>query len=170
MRKTEILKKMLELIDVVNSLQHQLEDLKRENSQIKEELAELESCKASSVPSFENIETINEGFTVHNTEIMEDEPTTCEKTKGENVLDYGSIAIGKVVQESIKYANLISESSFQNKKELLNLIMGKAEVTKSEIFSITESDVAFTLQKELIDAQCDEAIDYFKSAYGQIVE
>ena len=169
MRKIEILKKMLELIDVVNSLQHQLDDLKRENSEIKERLEGLENSKAV-VVSTDNAKTLDNGFTVFSTEILEDEPTIYEDVQEENVLDYGSVAIGKVVQESIKYANLISESNFQNKKELLNLIMGKAEVTKSEIFSITESDVAFSLQKELIDAQCDEATDYFKSAYGQIVE
>ena len=170
MRKIEILKKMLELIDVVNSLQHQLDDLKRENSEIKERLEGLENSKTVADFAADSSQTLDNGFTVFNTENLEDEPTVYEDIQEENVLDYGSVAIGRVVQESIKYANLISDSNSQNKKELLNLIMGKAEVTKAEIFSITESDVAFSLQKELIDAQCEEATDYFKSAYGQIVE
>ena len=48
--------------------------------------------------------------------------------------------------------------------------MGKAEITKVEIFSITDGNIAADLKKDLIDTQCDEAVDYFKSAYGQITE
>ena len=85
-------------------------------------------------------------------------------------MEYAAVAIGKVVQESIKYANLISTSTSPNKKEVLNLIMGKAEVAKAEIFAITEGLLSDENKKELIDAQCAEALDYFKSAYAQIAE
>ena len=168
MRKKVLIKKTEELIGVMNSLQKQLESLKRENAELKDKIAELESQKTVPVPQ----EPENDGFTVY---VEEDE--TAEKTTepielpvDNEILEYGAVAIGKVVQESVKYANLISESACDNKKELLNLIMGKAEVTKAEIFSITDGNIAADLKKDLIDTQCDEAVDYFKSAYGQITE
>ncbi len=83
-------------------------------------------------------------------------------------MEYGSIAIGTIVQESIKYANIISSSDSSSKKELLNLIMGKGEVAKAEIFSIVESDSSADVKRELMDSQVSEAVDYFKSVAGQI--
>ena len=169
MRKSALIKKTVELIDALNTLQHQLENVKRENEELKEKLKELETQKTV-LP--EQI-TQSEGFVVFDEEaeeVPESATEPIELATPDTALEYGAVAIGRVVQESVKYANLISESNSENKKELLNLIMGKAEVTKAEIFSITESAAALELKKELIDTQCDEAIDYFKSAYGQITE
>ena len=171
MRKSVLIKRTVELVDTMNSLQQQLNGLKRENAELKEKIAELESKKAAE-PTVNTEPETAEGFTVC-TDELEDERVITEpiELKEENaVIEYGAVAIGRVVQESVKYANLISESNSENKKELLNLIMGKAEITKAEIFSITDGELAFDVQKELIDSQCDEAIDYFKSAYGQITE
>lgn len=167
MRKQELINKMIELIDAMNSLKRKLDDLKRENAEIRERLAELENKKTVEVSVAEA-----PVFEVESAKTTEDVITNIPIAQPyvENALEYGSIAIGKVVQASIKYANLISQSNSENKKELLNLIMGKAEITKSEIFNITEGELAFEMKKELIDSQCDEAVDYFKSAYGQIVE
>ena len=168
MRKKVLIKKTEELIGIMNSLQKQLENLKSENAELKDKIAGLESQKA--VPVVQ--ETVEEGFTVYVEEpIAQEIPAEPIELPVENeILEYGAIAIGKVVQESVKYANLISESASDSKKELLNLIMGKAEITKAEIFSITDGNIAADLKKDLIDTQCDEAVDYFKSAYGQITE
>ena len=167
MRKSMLVKKTVELIEELNSLQHKVDALKRENSELKEKIIELESQKAVYPTETEEIE----GFTVYEDVKVDSIPTEPIELPGQNdVVEYGAIAIGRVVQESVKYANLISESNSENKKELLNLIMGMAEVTKAEIFSITDGEMAFELKKELINTKCDEAIDYFKSAYGQITE
>lgn len=169
MRKKALIKKTEELIGVMNTLQRQLESLKRENAELKEKIAEFESQKA--VPVVQ-APVVSEGFTVYVEEpVAEEIPTEpIELPQDNEILEYGAIAIGRVVQESVKYANLISESACDNKKELLNLIMGKAEITKAEIFSITDGNIAVDLKKDLIDTQYDEAVDYFKSAYGQITE
>ena len=78
------------------------------------------------------------------------------------------MAIGKIVCESVKATRIISASDSENKKELLNLIMGKGEIAKNEIFNVTESDVSAEAKQELIDAQVAEAIDYFKSVAEQL--
>ncbi len=86
----------------------------------------------------------------------------------DKAIEYGADAIGMIVKESVKYANIISASSSDDKKELLNLIMGKAEIAKTDIFSIAEGDAECDTKQELIAAVLDETIDYFKSVAGQI--
>ena len=65
------------------------------------------------------------------------------------ITEYGSVVIGKIVCETVKYSGKITASQSENKKELLNLIMGKGEVAKSEIFNITESEVSDETKREL---------------------
>ncbi len=92
-----------------------------------------------------------------------------KKTENESeLLRYGSVAIGTIVQESVKYTASINSSDYENKKELLSLIMGKGEMAKAEIFSIIEGDAADETKRDLIDNTVKETVDYFKSVAGQI--
>lgn len=180
MKKKDLINKMVELIEAMNSLQRQLNSVKTENKELRDRVTALENAakepvKTQTEPAV--IPEIAKGFTVDENAL--DEPETVEEAPEitvnavplkDSVVEYAAVAIGKVVQESIKYANLISTSTSPNKKEVLNLIMGKAEVAKAEIFAITEGLLSDENKKELIDAQCAEALDYFKSAYAQIAE
>ena len=180
MKKKDLINKMVELIEAMNSLQRQLNSVKTENKELRDRVTALENAAKESVKTQPEPAVIPEtakGFTVDENAL--DEPETVEEAPEitvnavplkDSVVEYAAVAIGKVVQESIKYANLISTSTSPNKKEVLNLIMGKAEVAKAEIFVITEGLLSDENKKELIDAQCAEALDYFKSAYAQIAE
>ena len=179
MKKNELISKMIELIDAINALQRQLNEVKSDNEEIRAKLATLEARLENSTPTPEEIIVpAQEGFQIYENcldeqAVVVEEPLNAPVntvTLEDNMLEYGSVTIGKVVQESIKYANLISASAGENKKEVLNLIMGKAEVVKSEIFTITEGELSPEVKKELIDTQLNEAIDYFKSAYGQLAQ
>lgn len=179
MKKNELISKMIELIDAINALQRQLNEVKKDNEEIRAKLAALEERLENSTQTPEEIIVpTQEGFQIYENcldeqaEVVEEELNVPVNTVilEDNMIEYGSVTIGKVVQESIKYANLISASAGENKKEVLNLIMGKAEVVKSEIFTITEGELSPEVKKELIDTQLNEAIDYFKSAYGQLAQ
>lgn len=178
MRKRLLISKVAELIEITNTLQRSLDSLKRENSELKDKIEILESQKAVLIEEAEasanetdnNLDANPENKVAEEIEPVKEAEVQEPSKEPETILDYAAKVIGTVVQESVKYANMITESSSVDKKELLNLIMGKAEITKAEIFSITEGEMAFELKKELIDTQCDEAVDYFKSAYGQITE
>lgn len=179
MNTKKLINKMVELIDAINSLENQLNEVKKDNAEIRAKLNEVEAKLQNQTPVFEeNNYMVQEGFKVYE-DIAEPQSETEPETVNipvnvvtleDNMLEYGSVIIGKVVQESIKYANLISASTGENKKEVLNLIMGKAEVVKSEIFTITDGELSAEVKKELIDTQLAEAIDYFKSAYGQLTQ
>ena len=180
MKKKDLINKMVELIEAMNSLQRQLNSVKTENKELRDRVTALENAAKEPVKTQPEPAVIPEtakGFTVDENaldepEIVEEAPeiTVNAVPLKDSVVEYAAVAIGKVVQESIKYANLISTSTSPNKKEVLNLIMGKAEVAKAEIFAITEGLLSDENKKELIDAQCAEALDYFKSAYAQIAE
>lgn len=179
MNKKQLINKIIQLIDAINSLRNEVSELKRDNDEMKIKLGQLESKMQNSAPAFvEDIAENQESIEIFE-DILEEKTEPTEETAnisvnavplGDDMMEYGSVAIGRVVQESIKYANLISASNGENKKEVLNLIMGKAEVVKAEIFTITDGELSDEVKKELIDTQLNEAIDYFKSAYGQLAE
>ncbi len=168
-------------------LRAQIDELKEASKmQVEEEIHTQESFAEEEIvsetqPEPEAVEPITQYDEI--TEEAEDLPqeTPTEKTEshGEDVsipainlddkaIEYGADAIGMIVKESVKYANIISASSSDDKKELLNLIMGKAEIAKTDIFSIAEGDAESDTKQELITAVLDETIDYFKSVAGQI--
>lgn len=165
MRKKELIKKIQELIDSVETLHRENELYKKENEELK---AELELLKQN-VTQEDNF-CITEGFKVAYEEESQDEQEDKNETVviADQAMEYGSLIIGKIVVESARYANEISASTSENKKELLNLIMGKAEVAKAEIYSISTGSAPTQTKKDLIDGELSSSLDYFKSVIGQI--
>ena len=165
MRKKELIRKIQELIDSVETLHRENELYKKENEELK---AELELLKQN-VTQEDNF-CITEGFKVADEEESQDEQEDKNETVviADQAMEYGSLIIGKIVVESARYANEISASTSENKKELLNLIMGNAEVAKAEIYSISTGSAPTQTKKDLIDGELSSSLDYFKSVIGQI--
>lgn len=83
-------------------------------------------------------------------------------------VEYGASVIGKIVIEAAKACNrLTADGKADGAKELINLILGRTEVAKSEILNIVSSEYAFELKKEKIDSQFENAADYFCSVMAQ---
>ena len=80
---------------------------------------------------------------------------------------YASDVIGNIVIKAAGFINQLTASDNSNKKELVNLILGRTEISKSEILSIVLSEVSFDSKKELINTQYEEALEYFKSIMEQ---
>ncbi len=182
MRKKELISKMNSLVENMNTLQHQLAAYREENASLKDRIEELnkKTTESSAVSSLS--EKGDTGFSV--TEVEEE--TTFENSllkpssdrveevdiitdiKYDKISEHAALAIGTIVKESAGFVNLISTSNSPDKKELLNLIMGRGEVAKSEIFGIAEGDAPEETKRDLIDNAVAETIDYFKSVAGQI--
>ena len=179
MNKRKLIAKLNELVDTMNSLNREIVSLRRENDELRAAIALFEnnSVGVKNVEIKPEADLSQQGFTV-NTEVLSEKTVeVAEEAEAEeaeavvlqdNSMEYGSQIIGKIIVESAKFANSLSESAGENKKELVNLIMGKAEVAKAEIFNIATSDMADENKKEMIDSQLQEATDYFKSVAAQI--
>ncbi len=176
--KKKLLAKLGELVDQNNTLKRDFDNLSRENAELKALVQTLSENKMETPVVATHIEEpvkaaeeifMKEDFApttyepVLNATIR---PKVSQAVLSDSIAEYGSVAIGKIVQESIKYSGAVSASN--NKKELLNLIMGKGEIAKNEIYTIAQCDSSDEIKRELIDAQVNEALDYFKSVAGQI--
>ncbi len=196
MTKKKLMLKLGELVDTVNSLNQSLNLLQKENEELKKEIENLKARPVLQAEKVEVCEIkpacdeAGEGFKVNTAaeemppitdveevptpKTVEPEPPAVKPDLPREVIlkdpamEYGSCVIGKIVVESARYADQVSTSSAENKMELLNLIMGKAEVAKAEVFAIATSLASEETKRELADAQFSEALDYFKSVVGQI--
>lgn len=86
----------------------------------------------------------------------------------DNCIEYGSQIIGKIVVSAAQYSNSLTAGGETRYKELLNLILGKTEVAKSEILDITASEAEFDVKKHMIDSVYEQTVEYFESVMAQI--
>ncbi len=106
--------------------------------------------------------------------IMEEIPVTeMKETQKETSADlsydmqYAASAIGKVVVEVSKICDKLADSSDPNKKELINLALGRSEVFKSRVLYIVQSEADSELKQKMIEKEKTEAFDYFDSIIAQ---
>ncbi len=124
------------------------------NLKLKEISAKLEDMGKKDEPTEENA--------------IADEPT--EEKKAINLPDeveYGAKAIGKIVLSSAGYCNELTATPRENAKELVNLILGRTEVAKAEILSLSKAECDLQAKKSAMDREIIEAEDYFKSVMAQ---
>lgn len=82
-------------------------------------------------------------------------------------IEYGSKSIGEIVLSATYHSNMLATLGKTNLKELLNLILGRSEVAKAEILNIVSSEATLENKIQMIDAERDEAIEYFKNIMEQ---
>ena len=180
MRKKILLEQFDSLSTSYQKCFFELSELKKENARLLQKISELEEKLAQKQ---------NEGFVVDATfsdqpqeeEIIEEffeEETLQEEIKEEkseteeisldDAMEYGAKIIGNIIVESAKYSDMITAKPCENTKDLINLIMGKSEICKSEILTIALGELDYQTKCDLMDSQQTDAIDYFKSVLAQI--
>ena len=82
-------------------------------------------------------------------------------------LAYAADTIGKIVVESAKYSNELTAGGNPQYIELVNLILGKTEVSKSEILSVTREEIPVLVKKQKIEQIKNNTIEYFDSVMAQ---
>ena len=166
MNKTLLMKQNNDLFNRIQQLKNQNEKLSLENKKLKLKLEdclnkinELELSKTVNLPVIpeENINPVLE-------EPKKEEPQ--EINLNEEIL-LGSQTIGDIIIKATGYINRLDESNYPNKKELVNLILGRTEIAKAEILNIVSSGVSLDSKKELMTTQFNEALEYFKSILEQ---
>lgn len=163
MTKSQLIKQNKELFEKIQYITVSNKRLKDENAALKEKNEILlrrlsEASKPAEV--LQNTETSNE-----------ENPAEVNEEKAGVILspetEYGSQIIGEIVMQSVTYSNLVAERGKPNKKELINLILGKTEVAKSEILNISLSDASLENKFAMMDSQLSDTIEYFKSVLEQ---
>lgn len=157
MRKKELLLQNTQLFDKLTVYEMQISKLKKELEKKDDEIKELnnkltELCKKDEEPKpFKKLEE-----------------KVINQANYKNQFDYGAQVIGKIVVAGARYCNSLTDNnSVLNAKELMNLILGRTEVAKSEILKIVSSDCSDETKKEKIDAEYENAVDYFDSVMAQ---
>ena len=155
MRKKLLLEQNIQLFDrltaaegEIKRLKNELEEEKRRAAALKEENARL---------------TENRGSTAAPLKILESKVIKQAGITPDT--DYGAAVIGTTVVAAAKYCEQLKTRD--NAKELINLILGRTEVTKAEILNIVTADTADEEKRRLIDKQFAAAEDYFASVTAQ---
>lgn len=172
MNKNLLIKQNNELFDKIRilksknaSLFSQIANLEQEISNYKSKISALE---------IENSELKNRKEVVISQEAIEHtQEETIEVIEPNETVElpdefnYASDIIGDIVIKAAGYINKLTESTNDNKKELINLILGRTEIAKAEILNAVSSEVTFSAKQDLINTQYSEAIEYFKSIIEQ---
>ena len=83
-------------------------------------------------------------------------------------MQYAADIIGDIVIESAKFSNRLTENGNSQHIELVNLVLGKTEVSKADILAIIREDIPLVVKKQKIDVVKASTIEYFESVMGQI--
>jgi len=84
-------------------------------------------------------------------------------------MEYGAKVIGQIVVSAAQYSNKLTLGGDDSHKELVNLILGKTEMAKSEILSVIQTDDAFDVKCVKMDQIAAVSKEYFESVLAQIV-
>jgi len=168
MELTEALKRELRKSrHTADALKQENDALSKENtalncelSELRQKLSELESQLAAQENVFEA--SVNE---IAETTANDIEPAE-QVTLGDD-MEFGAEIIGKIVLTATKYCNELADVVSNENKELINLILGRAEVAKSEILIITDSDIPSPEKRVAMEKEAIAAEDYFKSVMAQ---
>ena len=166
------------LIKQNNELFSKIQLLKKQNSALLSQLEQQNAATAACLKQIEQLRAeldgIKAGIQVVDAPSAEEAPlevappANAEIFKSEEFIlpeefNIASDVIGNIVIKAAGYINELTASDNPNKKELVNLILGRTEIAKAEILTIVSSEADIEAQKELINAQYDEALSYFKS-------
>ena len=181
MRKKQYIQLTETLQYELNKIKHDFEDLKIENEELTQEntalLSEIEKLREElAAKEVIPVEPMEESEPVI-TQAVDNEIYTEETTKVETVvpdvaipddMTYGAEVIGKIVLSAAKHCNsLTAIPTNENVKELVNLILGRTEVAKSEILKIASLDIEPQNKIVAMEKEAREAEDYFQSVMAQ---
>lgn len=159
MRKKDLIQQNLTLFETLqktklelNDLRKQLDDYSEQVKSLKDQLAKTEEPKPVVTEPMRRLEE----KIITNAMIKPD-------------VEYGSKVIGQIVVAAAEYSNSLTLGGDSTHKELINLILGKTEIAKAEILSITETADSFEVKCAKMDQIAAVTKEYFQSVVAQIV-
>lgn len=161
MRKKKLIEQNLSLFENLQKTQSELLELKKMLAQNAEEIkalkTQLDKAKTEDVQP-----KVTEPM-----RRLEEKVITNATLKPD--MEYGAKVIGKIVVSAAEYSNKLTVGGDDSKKELVNLILGKTEMAKSEILSVIQTEDAFDVKCAKMDQIAAVSKEYFESVLAQIV-
>lgn len=159
MRKKDLIQQNLSLFDNLQKTKIELNELKK---QLKVYAAEIENLKAENTQKSATETVVTEPM-----RRLEEKVISAASLKPD--VEYGAKVIGEIVVSAADYSNKLTANGDNTHKELVNLILGKTEVAKSEILSVTETQDSFENKCSKIDNIASDTKEYFESVLAQII-
>ena len=183
MKKSKLIKENFDLYERLKVAKQRTADLEKDLKTVK---SELEVLKAENARLADELKAKNDRPTedikgIEAVILPESEPGTVLPKPVTAPLDadiadvplkddmqYAADIIGDIVIESAKFSNRLTENGNSQHIELVNLVLGKTEVSKADILAIIREDIPLIVKKQKIDAVKASTIEYFESVMGQI--
>lgn len=159
MRKKDLIQQNLTLFETLQKTKSELNELKKQVDDYSEQIKFL---KDQLTKSEEEQPTVTEPM-----RRLEEKVITNAMIKPD--IEYGAKVIGQIVVAAAEHSNNLTLGGDSTHKELINLILGKTEIAKSEILSITETADSFEVKCAKMDQIAAVTKEYFKSVAAQIV-
>ena len=161
MRKKKLIEQNLSLFENLQKTQSELMELKK---QLKKNADEINLLKSQ-------LDKANEPEP--ETSVPEPMRRLEEKVMTNAIIkpdmEYAAKVIGQIVVSAAEYSNKLTVGGNDSRKELVNLILGKTELAKAEILTVTQTDEPYEAKAHKIDAVAAVTKEYFESVLAQIV-
>ena len=152
MRKKDLMSQNRTLIQKNRELNLEIKELKNSLNEKELQIKELEKIPCEDKSNFDNDNKVTTSKSV--------KPYTEETSAAAK-------AIGRIVVLCASYLNKLSGTSYSDKKELVNLILGKCESSKAEILSAATSGLSSDETLSVMDNIYKDTEEYFKNILAQ---
>lgn len=159
LRKKELLNLNAELFEEAKKYKAMYEELKKENAEL---LSKIENNENEEI----NIPAETEEPEIKETTFLKTQ--LIPKITLSEDMEYAASVIGKIIiKADISCSLLKCANPNQPDNDKINLILGKTEVAKADIFDIVNSDSDTNIKKEKIDAYIITIENYINSVLEQ---
>ena len=158
MRKKDLLNQNIILFEHLRKVELENTSLRKKNKALEKELEEL-SDKVKELEFKPPVAVVTSDVTTQEAVV---------NTDLDDETAYGSEIIGKIVLKATELNSNLSVNSSPDNVTLINLILGKTEISKSEILAIVSDDCSIETKKSKIDTVKNQAFEYFESVMAQI--
>lgn len=158
MRKKDLLNQNIILFEQLRKVELENTSLRKKNKALEKELEEL-SDKVKELEFKPPVAVVTSDVTTQEAVV---------NTDLDDETAYGSETIGKIVLKATELNSNLSVNSSPDNVMLINLILGKTEISKSEILAIVSDDCSIETKKSKIDTVKNQAFEYFESVMAQI--
>lgn len=158
MRKKDLLNQNIILFEQLRKVELENTSLRKKNKALEKELEEL-SDKVKELEFKPPVAVVTSDVTTQEAVV---------NTDLDDETAYGSETIGKIVIKATELNSNLSVNSSPDNVTLINLILGKTEISKSEILAIVSDDCSIETKKSKIDTVKNQAFEYFESVMAQI--